>query len=429
MKIAIQLHKLCEVIDKGYLNFASLINPKIIKQVVFSLVLLYSFVSTTSLSAQSPGDIAFTGFNADGNTTDGFSFYVAVEIPANTTIFFTDNDWDGSSLATNEGTIEWSHTSVVSAGTSIVIDDYVSGNAETTLGMATEDGGMNLSATNDALYAYTGSLGSPTTFLAALGNNTTGSSDYNLTGTGLVEGTTALSISGDNDVMVMTADLSAFCPGGTCAENIYDASNWALDNGGGDQSSDGGGTTDFPASVSNPESGTPLPIELLSFTASMEANTIRLYWSTATEVNNDYFIIEKSNDDGENFAAIVKINGAGTTSSLSEYSYTDHFLLTGQTMYYRLKQVDFDGTSTTSKIIFLSPNLGEVKFYPNPFTDELNIQGVSDQTPIAYVVVSPQGKVSTGKSKKSKLIEILKNSAPGLYYLKIGTQSFSLVKK
>jgi hypothetical protein len=86
----------------------------------------------------------------------------------------------------------------------------------------------------------------------------------------------------------------------------------------------------------------PLPVELISFTAICDENNyISLDWETAAEVNSDFFAIEKSND-GIYYEQVEKIQAAGNSNSVIKYQYTDK-LITGNIVYYRLKQVDFDG--------------------------------------------------------------------------------------
>ena len=112
----------------------------------------------------------------------------------------------------------------------------------------------------------------------------------------------------------------------------------------------------------------PLPIELTNFDTNCEGDKVNLGWSTETEINNDYFTVERSRD-GINFEAIATINGAGNSIATINYNWTDDNPLSG-TSYYRLKQTDFDG----AKEIFLtrSVNCGEqgILIYPNPFENE-----------------------------------------------------------
>jgi hypothetical protein len=109
-----------------------------------------------------------------------------------------------------------------------------------------------------------------------------------------------------------------------------------------DQLSDDG-FTDIENFVDDVEAGgsdNPLPIELLFFEAQANSNVV-LEWATATEINNDYFVIERS-EDGEFFYEIGQVKGNGNTNDVISYSYEDKFVL-ASTEYYRLKQVDFDG--------------------------------------------------------------------------------------
>ncbi len=95
-------------------------------------------------------------------------------------------------------------------------------------------------------------------------------------------------------------------------------------------------------------SSTPLPIELLSFTAEPNGNVVDLDWSTASEISNDYFTIERS-EDGISFEAIATVGGAGNSTSILYYTTVDYAPLDGIS-YYRLKQTDYDGKFEYSEI-------------------------------------------------------------------------------
>lgn len=89
-----------------------------------------------------------------------------------------------------------------------------------------------------------------------------------------------------------------------------------------------------------------LPVELTSLKASCQLNNIRLDWATATELNNDYFSIERSVDN-TNWIAIGSVKGAGNSSVIREYHFEDNELLlgndSGHSVYYRLRQIDYNG--------------------------------------------------------------------------------------
>lgn len=111
-----------------------------------------------------------------------------------------------------------------------------------------------------------------------------------------------------------------------------------------------------------------LPIELLNFTAKLQNKKTHLKWSTASEINNDFFTVERSLD-GLNFEYVTTEDGAGNSTMLRNYSAFDHTPYSGVS-YYRLKQTDFDGTYTYSNLVEVEDEAGSNEFsfdlYPNP---------------------------------------------------------------
>ena len=121
---------------------------------------------------------------------------------------------------------------------------------------------------------------------------------------------------------------------------------------------------------------TPLPVKLTSFTASKQGAAVQLKWSTASEQNNRHFEIQRSTD-GQSFATIGNKVGAGNSSSVLDYFFTDRSPSSGVN-YYRLNQIDFDGKSTLSDPIAVSFGSGAVGVmaYPNPVVNQLNVSGL-----------------------------------------------------
>lgn len=111
------------------------------------------------------------------------------------------------------------------------------------------------------------------------------------------------------------------------------------------QYSDNASITMPNATLGQHTTNAPLPISLVKFTADKISEKVKISWTTATEINNDKFIIERSSD-GENFEAISEVRGAGNSREINEYAVVDANPLKG-TSYYRLTQVDFDGRSET----------------------------------------------------------------------------------
>lgn len=94
----------------------------------------------------------------------------------------------------------------------------------------------------------------------------------------------------------------------------------------------------------------PLPVSLLDFDAYLnDKNQVELVWITASELNNDFFTIERSGED-LNFIAIENIPGKGTTNETNQYNFFDSKPLNGLS-YYRLKQTDYDGRTETFEMI------------------------------------------------------------------------------
>jgi hypothetical protein len=117
---------------------------------------------------------------------------------------------------------------------------------------------------------------------------------------------------------------------------------------------------------------TTLPVKLLYFTGENEGTFNALSWSTATETNNNYFTVERTNGDGT-WTTIGTVKGAGNSTHDIDYSLNDEAPLQGVN-YYRLKQTDYDGNFTYSDIIAISDQATELKVYPNPVSGLLNIE-------------------------------------------------------
>lgn len=139
------------------------------------------------------------------------------------------------------------------------------------------------------------------------------------------------------------------------------------------------GVTEISDSVrftigTNNVSATTLPVDLLFFKAKKIGGDVELKWATATEINNSHFDIERSLD-GESFTRIDREQGHGNSASLIHYSVFDYDVpQQSDPVYYRLKQVDFDGSSEYSSIAYIThEEEDKSKVYPNPASDVINI--------------------------------------------------------
>lgn len=127
---------------------------------------------------------------------------------------------------------------------------------------------------------------------------------------------------------------------------------------------------------------------MISFNASLNNNNVSLNWATASEVNNDYFTIERSKD-GQNFEALLTKRGAGNSTVRRDYEANDPNPFQGYS-YYRLKQTDYDGRFTYSKVETIKNKGGNdideaaveiTAISPNPFGDEFKIDFILKQKP------------------------------------------------
>ncbi len=119
--------------------------------------------------------------------------------------------------------------------------------------------------------------------------------------------------------------------------------------------------------------GIVLPVSLISFTAEKVNDYVELNWTTASEINNDYFSVERS-DDNKNYQEIDLVSGAGNSNVILDYSSIDFNVLQGVS-YYRLKQVDYDGTTAYSNVVSVRNVDGEnIILYPNPNNGQFVIE-------------------------------------------------------
>lgn len=167
----------------------------------------------------------------------------------------------------------------------------------------------------------------------------------------------------------------------------------------------------------------PLPIELLSFNANVKSDIVELNWTTSSELNNDFYTIERASDV-EKFEKIITTKGQGTKKTKTDYVLVDENPLQGVS-YYRLKQTDFDGKFTYSSLRKIEFNLSapQIKVFPNPLVDRkftFELKGAQAGIEVPLKVINMHGATvyeATFKSdqngKISTIIQL--DSSPGVY--------------
>jgi len=187
---------------------------------------------------------------------------------------------------------------------------------------------------------------------------------------------------------------------------------------------------------------TEIPVELTSFTAREQNEKIILEWTTATELNNRGFEIERSqkheNGTQSEWTNIGFVNGNGTTTEKHSYSFVDEEF--PGTVYYRLKQVDLDGSYSYSDVVEVNgTNVNSFKLeqnYPNPFNPGTVISyNLPEESMVNITVYDPLGRIvdnitneiiSAGYHEKSWNAS---QFSSGIYYLKMNAESVSSDKK
>jgi hypothetical protein len=177
-----------------------------------------------------------------------------------------------------------------------------------------------------------------------------------------------------------------------------------------------------------------LPIELLYLKGNNYNNENVITWQTATETNNHYFTVEKSND-GVNFIDIGIVNGAGTSLQLNSYSLIDKENIS-DIKYYRLKQTDFNGSYKQSTIISIENDQTTLTTFPIPASSVLNFYiGAKNLKSTNFAIVKDiygrvvfETQIASENDKHIYTINI-GNLAQGMYFLNIGDKETKFIKQ
>ncbi len=184
-----------------------------------------------------------------------------------------------------------------------------------------------------------------------------------------------------------------------------------------------------------------LPIELISFSAGVQGNKVLLNWSTATEVNNYGFDIERRFESAKsNWEKIGSVPGSGNSNSPKAYSFTDNYTLASGKYSYRLKQIDIDGSFNYSNEIFaeiskpVSYSLNQN--FPNPFNPEtkisFSIKDAGNVNLTIYNVLGEEVRTILNEFKEAGSYTLNFNAAglnSGVYFYRLQANNYSEIKK
>ena len=181
-----------------------------------------------------------------------------------------------------------------------------------------------------------------------------------------------------------------------------------------------------------------VPVELTSFSANVNENIVTLNWSTATEINNSGFEIERKSANAD-WTNIGFVAGSGSTTEIRNYSYQDNSVTSGS-YSYRLKQVDYDGTFEYSNEVYadVTPLMDYAlqQNYPNPFNPSTKIRFTIPQASVVNLTVfnaiGEEVKALVNNYYEAGSHEIIFNASnltSGIYFVRMESGSFVSTKK
>lgn len=179
----------------------------------------------------------------------------------------------------------------------------------------------------------------------------------------------------------------------------------------------------------------PLPVELLNFRAKVIDGSVKLTWATASEENNEYFTLERSTN-GRDYQLIGIIPGNGTSEDVNNYTFYDKYPELGEN-YFRLKQTDFDGQTTNSKIVTVKIDDGKnIQVFPtiveNVLVVKRNGENLEESEIVIHDFTGRSFKFFNFEKNEVKKNLNLKDLSPGIYFVSIQEkdliETFKIIK-
>jgi len=171
-----------------------------------------------------------------------------------------------------------------------------------------------------------------------------------------------------------------------------------------------------------------LPIELINFSAFGQKENILLNWATASETNNQHYEVQRSSD-GISFSTIGIVEGAGTYEGRNNYQFTDNTPRNGYN-YYRVKNIDFDGSFSESNIIAIEFDLGtSLSIYPNPL-DVSKILYIQSENKIEKLsVFNILGYLVFAEINPTTAVQLPQDLSKGFYTMAIEISGSTIIRK
>ncbi len=407
----------------------------------------------TSVKAQTTlvlGDIAFTGYHSATAATDSFSFVLLRSITAGTVINFTDNGWlSPGSFRGGETTVIFTSIALP-AGREIIIGGLTARQAGNGTSAGTVTGSaLSLSTTGDQIFAYQGTVATPTLIsgiqmnvaTVAPGGDCVDANNTDWDGTcsnssnaswkpPVFNGAASTAVwIGTFQVSASEFDNARFTNCAATLTTATDVRNAIINQANWDPTNrTNTNPPGFPLGSNCAFMGLfPLPVKLISFTGKLNSDkTVTLQWKVADQQDAQEFTVEES-ADGSSYRTLGTVTpGAGDT-----YSLVDAQVATGKN-YYRLKTLELSGKIIYSNVIVINLKAGIViSLYPNPVTDKLTIQQFGTIQNKKAILADQQGRVVQHISLTNLQQTVnMERYAAGIYTLKLedGT-TYKIVKE
>jgi hypothetical protein len=405
---------------------------------VLSMLLFLANLSVNAQTTLAAGDIVIIGWNATDNnintpgnayTDDDIDFLLLRDIDANTVIFFTDFGWTGTGFQQNElstsgcttgtgaisdGCIRWTTASAMVKGTQVRVGvkNGLIASAGTVTSINGSVGGtqMSLSTSTDQIFAFQGSLASPTLIAAVQygGSTWSGSGITTCSPTSSsISNNPGVNVGGFAFLFTPTTDNNQYTGSKsgsitTIRTNVLNAANWA-----------GNSTALTFPQVSG---FSVLPVHVTSFTGKNTTSGHSLEWNVSNEENFSRYEVETSTD-GHQYTVAGVVNAENKTG----YTFTGKSLPSDH-QFYRLKLIDHDGKAEYSKIImFQNTSADKIVVFPNPVKDVVTISSIENIIEMKLFDMSGRLCRKQKENNNNTTALDMRSFKPGAYILTITT--------